>query len=145
MKIRGFTKSDFDYIVSVLDRWWGGPAGARAHPIFFYELGQNALVAEEGDQVIGFLFGFVAPHDPPVGYVHFVGIHPDYRRKGVGKELYSQFTERVRAAGVRALKAISPMGAENSVLFHEALGFRSTTDPDYAGRGRGRIVFTKDL
>ena len=45
--IRGITKSDFDYIVSVLDRWWGGPSSERAHPVFFYELGEQALIAEE--------------------------------------------------------------------------------------------------
>ncbi len=114
MKIRGITKADFDYIVSVLDRWWGGPSGERAHPVFFYELGDQALIAEEETEVVGFLLGFVAPTHPPTGYVHLVGIHPDHRRRGVGKELYKQFTERCRAAGVGRLKAITTVGNEGS-------------------------------
>src|SRR6185436_17491388 len=94
MIIRGIKKSDYDYIVAVLDRWWGGPSGERAHPVFFYELGEQALIAEENGEVMGFLLGFVAPTSPKVAYVHLVGIHPDHRRRGVGKELYEQFTAR---------------------------------------------------
>lgn len=145
MKIRGITKADYDYIVSVLDRWWGGPSGERAHPIFFYELGDHALIAELDGQVVGFLLGFVAPTRPPTGYVHLVGIHPDHRRRGVGQELYNHFTERCRAAGVGRLKAITTIGNEGSVRFHEALGFQVREEPDYAGPGRGRIVFTREL
>ncbi len=145
MKIRGITKSDFDYVVSVLDRWWNGPAHDRANPVFFYELGDQALVAEEDERVIGFLLGFLAPTRPPTGYVHLVGIHPDHRRRGVGKELYVAFEQRCRAAGAQRLKAITTVGNENSVAFHEALGFTVREDADYAGPGRARIVFTKEL
>lgn len=145
MRIRGITKRDFDYIVSVLDRWWGGPSSERAHPIFFYELGEQALIAEEDGEVVGFLLGFVAPTEPPVAYVHLVGIHPDHRRRGVGKRLYQQFIERAQAAGAQRIKAITTVGNDGSLRFHEALGFDVTEDPDYAGPGRSRVVFTKDL
>lgn len=145
VEIRGITKGDFDYIVSVLDRWWGGPSGERAHPVYFYELGNNALIAEEDGQVAGFLLGFLAPSTPPVGYVHLVGIHPDHRRRGVGKDLYEVFTERCQAAGARSLKAITLVGNDGSIRFHEALGFGVEEIPDYAGPGRSRVVFTKPL
>ena len=145
MKIRGITKADFDYIVSVLDRWWAGPSGERAHPIFFYELGDQALIAEDNGELLGFLLGFVAPTTPPIGYVHLVGIHPEHRRRGVGQHLYKQFTERCRTAGARWLKAITNVGNEGSLRFHEALGFAVREEPDYAGPGRARLVFTKEL
>lgn len=145
MIIRGITKADFDYIVRVLDRWWGGPSGERAHPVFFYELGEKALIAEEDGEVVGFLLGFLAPTSPPTAYVHLVGINPDHRRKGVGKELYAQFIERAKRADARRIKAITTVGNEGSVRFHEALGFTADEDADYAGPGRSRVVFTKDL
>ena len=145
MQIRGISKADFDYVVSVLDRWWGGPSGERAHPVFFYELGKDALIAEEDGQVVGFLLGFVAPTTPPSGYVHLVGIHPDFRRRGVGHLLYEQFTERCRAAGAQRIKAITTVGNEGSIAFHRAIGFDITEDPDYAGPDRARLVFTKEL
>jgi GNAT superfamily N-acetyltransferase len=145
MIFRGITKADFDYIVSVLDRWWGGPAGERAHPVFFYELGDLAVVAEENGEVVGFLLGFLTPAAPPVAYVHLVGISPDHRRRGVGKDLYEHFAERARGAGARRLKAITTVGNDGSIRFHEALGFQASEDADYAGAGRSRVVFTKDL
>lgn len=145
MKIRGITKQDFDYIVSVLDRWWGGPSSERAHPILFYELGEQALIAEADGEVVGFLLGFLTPAEPPVAYVHLVGIHPDHRRQGVGKRLYERFIERARALRAHSMKAITTVGNEGSLRFHEALGFEVTEEPDYAGAGRSRIVFTKEL
>ena len=62
-----------------------------------------ALVVEEGSEMIGFLLGFVVAGTGAVpavksnaggrrGYVHLVGIHPDYRRRGVGRLLYDRFT-----------------------------------------------------
>jgi len=148
MNIRAMTKGDYDYVVSVLDRWWGGPSTGRIEPILFYELGHHALVAEaeeEGCERIGFLLGFVAPTDPAVGYIHLVGIHPDHRRRGVGNQLYQSFTDRCTKAGVARLKAITTVGDDASDRFHRALGFTGQKDPDYAGPGRARLVFTKDL
>jgi ribosomal protein S18 acetylase RimI-like enzyme len=145
MIIRGITKRDYDYVVSVLDRWWGGPSGERAHPVFFYELGENALIAEEDGEVVGFLLGFIAPTSPPTAYVHLVGINPDHRRRGVGKDLYEQFTRRAKEAGAERIKAITTVGNEGSIRFHQALGFAMQEDTDYAGTGRSRVVFTKDL
>lgn len=145
MQIRPLTKNDFDYIVTVLDRWWGGPSGAMAHPIFFYELGEHAVVAVEGDEVVGFLLGFHTPQPPKTAYIHLVGIHPDFRLRGVGKMLYSNFIERSRAAGATRLKAITSPGNDGSVRFHERLGFEVKEEPNYAGEGRARVVFTKAL
>lgn len=145
MIIRGITKRDFDTITAVLDRWWGGPAGERAHPVFFYELGEHALIAEEAGTLVGFLLGFITNGTPRTGYVHLVGIHPDHRRRSVGKLLYGHFAERARAAGAERIKAITTVGNEGSVRFHEALGFRVAEDASYAGEGRARIVFTRAL
>ena len=145
MRIRGLTKEDFDYIISVLDQWWGGPAGRRADPMFFYEFGEHALVAEQDGQVVGFLLGVLVPAPAATGYVHLVGIHPDRRRRGVGKGLYEQFTERCRAAGMKRLKSLASSGHEGSIRFHESMGFGAVEVADYAGPGRSRVVFTKEL
>lgn len=132
-------------------------------PDFFYELGNEALVVEEGSLMIGFLLGFLAaggaearPDGQPVGrggteegprtgYVHLVGIHPDYRRRGVGRRLYNQFTEDCRAARCVRMKAITAPGHEGSIRFHVALGWDAQEVDDYAGPGRRRVVFTRAL
>ncbi len=147
MQTRKITKVDFDRIVEVIDHWWGGPISTFAHPIFFYELGGHALIVEQGDEMIGFLLGFVArPEDAKTtGYVHLVGIHPDFRRRGVGRLLYDTFTAECRTAKCVRMKAITTLGNEGSIRFHVAQGWNAREVDDYAGPGRRRIVFTKDL
>jgi len=145
MQIRGITKTDFDYIVSVIDSWWGGLASERAHPIFFYEFGQHALIAEENQRIVGFLLGFITSCAPATGYIHLVGIDPGRRRRGVARALYNQFTERCQKAGAARMKAISAVGNADSIRFHEALGYSVTEEADYAGRGFARITYIKDL
>ncbi len=144
MQTRPLTKADYDQIVRVIDRWWGGPTSALAHPMFFYELGRLARVVESDNLLVGFLLGFICP-DAEVGYVHLVGIHPDYRRRGVGNLLYKAFEEDCAREGCRRLKAITTQGNEGSVRFHQALGWSMAEVEDYAGPGRLRIVFTKSL
>lgn len=143
--IRAVTKADFDQIVAVLDRWWGGPSPERAHPLFFHEFGDAALVAEDEGQLVGFLLGLHTRSEPSTGYIHLVGIHPDHRRRGVGHDLYQRFCENARAAGLRRVKAIAAVGHEGPIRFHLAQGFQGVEDPNYAGRGRARMVFIKDL
>ncbi len=143
-------KADYDYIVGVIDKWWGGPTTALAHPIFYYELGELARVVEADGRVVGFLLGFIAPRASdagrgPVGYVHLVGIDPDFRRQAVGTLLYRSFEDACRRAGCTLLKAITTLGNDGSVRFHEALGWGTATVDDYAGTGRSRLVFTKPL
>ncbi|MBI4702620.1 MAG: GNAT family N-acetyltransferase [Deltaproteobacteria bacterium] len=146
MTARPLTKADYDRIVRVIDDWWGGPTGTLAHPIFFYELGELGRVVETGGRLVGFLFGFVAPGRPgPVGYVHLVGIHPEYRRRGVGSMLYASFEKACATAGCRSLKAITTTANEGSVHFHAALGWTAQRIEDYAGPGRARLVFSKAL
>ena len=113
--------------------------------MFFYEFGEHALVAEREGKSSVFCSGSWSPAPAATGYVHLVGIHPDHRRRGVGKRLYEQFTERCRGAGMKRLKSLAAAGHEGPVRFHESMGFGSTEVADYAGPGRSRIVFVKEL
>ena len=143
METRGITQEDFGQIVSVIDRWWGGPTSALAHPLFFHELGDDALVVEDEGRIVGFLLGFITAAG--TGYIHLVGIDNDYRRRGVGRRLYESFTARARARGAGRMKAITTPGNQGSIEFHRALGYRVELVADYAGPGRARYVFTREL
>jgi GNAT superfamily N-acetyltransferase len=143
MHARSLTKADFDHIVQVIDEWWGGLTRQLAHPIFFYELGEMNQVVEIDGVMAGFLFGFLTPSKAPVGYIHLVGVHPGYRRRGVGKFLYAWYEGEARKRGCASVKAITTLGNDASLLFHRGIGWDAMEVPDYAGPGRPRIVFTK--
>ncbi|MDP3220423.1 MAG: GNAT family N-acetyltransferase [Deltaproteobacteria bacterium] len=143
METRDMTQEDFGRIVSVIDRWWGGPTSALAHPLFFHELGDDALVVEDEDRIVGFLLGFLTAHG--TGYVHLVGIDNDHRRRGVGRKLYESFSARMQRRSAQRMKAITTVGNQGSIEFHRALGYRVELVTDYAGPGRDRYVFTREL
>ena len=148
MRTRRISKSDFDEVVEVIDRWGGGPISTLGHPIFFYELGELGHVVEHDGQIIGFLLGFIAhaaSTTERTGYVHLVGIHPAHRRKGVGRMLYETFSEACARADCRHLKAITTTGNEASLRFHTDQGWSALEVENYAGEGRKRVVFTKEL
>ena len=144
MIVRGISRADYLAIVKVLDDWWGGPSPERASPFFFYELGEQALIAEQDGELVGFLLGFLTS-SREMGYVHLVGIHPEHRKHGVGKRLYLHFADSCREAGAKRIKAISTIGHETADRFHRALGFEAEEARDYAGPGRHRVLFTLDL
>jgi ribosomal protein S18 acetylase RimI-like enzyme len=145
MLLRALAKQDYDQIVQVIDRWSGGPTSTLVHPLFFYEWGRFGLVVERESQLVGFLFGFVTNASPAVGYIHLLGIHPEFRRRGIGRLLYSKFEEDCRGGGSSMLKAMTTPGNESAMAFHRALGFNVELIEDYAGPGRPRVVFAKDL
>lgn len=151
LRVRAMTKKDFDTVVQVVDQWWSGPIAVLAHPVFFYELGRHARVVEDvanNSKFVGFLLGFIRAADgdePAVGYIHLVGVHPDYRRKGVARALYNEFTQSALTSGCRQLKAITTHGNEGSLRFHQALGWQAHEDEHYAGPNRKRQVLTKTL
>ncbi len=151
LSVRPMTKEDFDRVVQVVDQWWSGPIAILAHPVFFYELGQHARVVEDaskGARLVGFLLGFIVPADeerPSLGYIHLVGIDPEYRRKGVARALYNEFTQSCIGVGCRNMKAVTTPGNEGSLRFHQALGWSANEDENYAGPNRRRLVLTKRL
>ena len=68
--------------------------------LFFLHFEGTSFVAEDGDgRLAGFLVGFLSQTDPDDAYVHFVGVAPEQRGSGLGRELYERFFEAAREAG----------------------------------------------
>ncbi len=86
------------------------------------------LVAEEKEEIIGFIS--YGPFRPWPGYLytveHSLHVHPEHRRKNVGKALLIELINEAKNAGLKTM--IGAVDAENdsSIKFHENLGFEST-------------------
>ena len=143
--IRHAEPGDYAEVIGVIDDWWGGRAMAAMLPkLFFVHFRETSFVAEEHGRLVGFLCGFRSQTFPDEAYVHFVGVAPEQRGGGLGRELYERFFAAVAPRGV--VRAVTSPVNERSVAFHRALGFEvERVDEDYDGRGEPRVLLRKLL
>ena len=145
MSTRPLAKADYDEIVQVIDRWWGGPTSALAHPIFFYELGRLARVVESDGLLVGFLLRVHLPGRRRSGTCTSSASTPTTGAAAWASSSTRRSRTTAAARAASELKAITTLGNEASVRFHLALGWTMSEVEDYAGPGRMRIVFTREL
>jgi ribosomal protein S18 acetylase RimI-like enzyme len=135
-------------VIGRVNVWWGGREMAPMLPkLFFLHFEGTSFVAEdeEGD-LTGFVCGFLSQTNSDEAYIHFVGISPDHRGKGLGRTLYERFFDEVRAQGRSVVRCVTSPVNERSVAFHEALGFEvERVAEDYDGPGEDRILLVKRL
>jgi ribosomal protein S18 acetylase RimI-like enzyme len=143
--IRNARPADHPRVVAVVDAWWGGrPMAAMLPKLFFIHFQQTSFVADEGEELAGFLCGFRSQTYDDEAYVHFVGVDPSRRGSGLGRQLYERFFEAVAPRTiVRAVT--SPVNA-GSLAFHRAMGFEVERVADaYDGRGETRVLLVKRI
>jgi ribosomal protein S18 acetylase RimI-like enzyme len=85
--------------------------------------GWPQLVAEDDGRVVGFLEGRLFDGRPPLGYVYFVAVDPDHRRKHTGRVLVEKSLRRFREWGAARVFAAVPEGNEASLGLFRNLGF----------------------
>jgi ribosomal protein S18 acetylase RimI-like enzyme len=115
--------------------------------LFFVHFPNTSVVAVEprtGGR-LGFLCGFLSQADEGTAYIHFVGVDPGSRRRGLGRELYEWFFDRVRREGRSMVTCVTSPLNQGSIAFHEAMGFESENVDDYDGPGEDRVVFRRRL
>lgn len=121
--------------------------------LFFRHFGDTSFVAEEDGALVGFLVGFVSQGVAGEAYIHFVGVHPAYRARGVGRRLYEAFFEKARYRGCDTVRCITSPANKGSIAFHTRMGFEIlpgdgevdevSFHTDYDGGGEDRVVFSK--
>ncbi|RLP52833.1 MAG: GNAT family N-acetyltransferase [Ketobacter sp.] len=155
MQYRNVSEDDYDYVIERLNSWWGGRNMADMLPRLFFTYFQTSsfLCAIDG-KVVGFIVGFLSDSVRDTGYVHFVGVDPECRMQGVGKELYSKFSEFCAVNGVKIVKCVTSPQNTDSITFHHRLGFKasgydSKGHPipilNYDGPGEDRVLFSIQL
>ncbi len=148
MEIRHAEPADYGRVIGRLNAWWGGRDMAPMLPrLFFVHFEGTSYVVDDGDgQLAAFLIGFLSQTDPDEAYIHFVGVSPEHRGGGLGRQLYERFFEDARAAGRTRVTCVTSPVNEGSVAFHEALGFTSERlAHDFDGPGEDRVLFVKSL
>ena len=152
VEFRNIREEDYLPIISVIDDWWGGRHMADMLPrLFFLHFQDTSFVVTDGDRIVGFVVGLVSQTHPSQAYVHFVGVHPDYRKQGLGKALYEKFFATVKERGCSEVHAVTSPVNKASIEFHARMGFEieegdAAVDGvrvkrDYDGSGQGSVRF----
>ena len=128
--------------------WWGGREMAPMLPrLFFLHFEGTSFVADDDEgELAGFVFGFLSQTDPEEAYIHFVGVSPARRGEGIGRTLYERFFAEARDQGRSLVRCVTSPANEDSIAFHEALGFEvDRVAEDYDGPGEDRVLLLKRL
>jgi len=90
------------------------------------EEGTLLLVAEENDEIVGFLFGFLSPSPVlkrPTALLDALFVCEEHRSKGIGKALALRFREWVKEQGVYAIELKVMSQNTTALRLYESLGF----------------------
>jgi ribosomal protein S18 acetylase RimI-like enzyme len=156
VRIRSIEESDYDAIISVLDEWWGERQMVAMLPrLFFKYFSETSFLSEIDDTKVGFLIGFFSATCNSEAYIHFAGVHPDHRRKGIGGLLYCHFFDVSRKHGRSIIRCVTSPINKNSIAFHSSMGFQLEPSTDvlsnipihrnYDGPGEDRVLFFRRL
>ncbi|MBL1097534.1 GNAT family N-acetyltransferase [Streptomyces sp. 205] len=163
-QVRRAHVSDHRAIVERVQTWWGDsrtPEQARElslllPKLFLQFFSGTSLVRENADgSVAAFLVGFYSADNDEEAYIHFVGVDPALRGRGVARELYTEFFRRAAEAGRREVRAITSPQNTGSIAFHRAMGFALEPGDreldglpmhgDYDGPGQHRVCFHRPI
>ena len=154
--IRHVEPDDYKVIIASVDEWWGGRRMAPMLPkLFFVHFRPTSFVAVRDGVIIGFVIGLVSQSCPDQGYIHFVGIHPNFRQGGLGHQLYERVFEAMIRNGCKIVRCVTSPVNKGSIAFHLRLGFEPEISDkvvedmsvfeDYDGPQENRVLFSKRL
>lgn len=156
MEIRSVKGSDYYIISPLINEWWGGRNMSDKLPkLFFDHFTNTSFIAEKDGKLVGFLIGFLSQSNSNEAYIHFVGVHPDYRKHSIGKHLYNQFFNVVKHNGRNIVRCITSPVNKTSIAYHTKMGFDIedgdrnidgvSVVADYDGPNQDRVLFVKYL
>ncbi|WP_299093264.1 GNAT family N-acetyltransferase [uncultured Metabacillus sp.] len=156
MKIRLVKGSDYYAISPLINEWWGGrQMSDKLSKLFFDHFTNTSFVAEKEGEIIGFLIGFLSQSHPNEAYIHFIGVHPDYRKHNMGKTLYNEFFNKVKQNDRNIVRCVTSPVNKASIAYHTKMGFEIekgdktingvSVFTDYDGPNQDRVLFVKQL
>lgn len=107
--------------------------------------GDHLVVAERDGEVVGYAFS--GDYRPRTGYRYTretsVYLAPEARGQGIGRALYDEIIQRMRADGIRTVVAVIAVPNPGSQALHRACGFRHAGTLHDVGHKFGRWINTE--
>ena len=144
MKVRRATIEDYPALQSI-DRV---AFGDHAMDVFslrqWMELFPSlARIATLDSRVVGFTLGGVSCPDG-VGLIASVAVLPEFRGRGLGRDLTEDLLDRLHEIGVDRVRLTVAPDNETALAMYRSLGFRATGSVlGYFGPGRDRVLMER--
>ncbi len=147
LRIRAATEEDLPHIVRL------DAEAFPADPYPYFVLRQLlasfpdfVFVVEDGEDLGGYVLS--TPPNAAQSWILSLGIAPDLRGQGLGRQLMTHILTHLRAEGVHSVSLSVEPGNDTAVALYESLGF--APDPggprkDYFGPGAHRLLMTLSL
>ncbi len=156
MEIRNAEPQDYYFVSAVINDWWDGRQMRDMLPkLFFTHFRETSFIVEQNGAVVGFLNGFFSQTFSDEAYIHFVGVHPDFRKAGVARVMYEQFFEAAKSHGKTLVRCVTSPVNKPSIAFHLRMGFEIeagdavgdgvSVHTNYDGKGESRVLFVKKM
>jgi ribosomal protein S18 acetylase RimI-like enzyme len=159
LEFRHPSPEDYLPIIEAIETWWTvpllRPANGLVQRLFLEHFADTSFSVRDHTGIAAFLIGFLSQSENDQAYIHFVGVAPHRRRRGVGRALYERFFQVVRSQGRTRVRCITSPRNHESVEFHRQLGFQLLegggsergipVHPNHGGRGIAMVVFEKDI
>jgi GNAT superfamily N-acetyltransferase len=160
---RPLRESDHLPVLAAVGEWWGTPQapelGLLLPRLFFQHFTVLSEVVEVLDdtgtpRLAAFLIAFQSATHPERVYIHFVGVDPQWRGRGIASALYERLFAAARELGCSRVDAITSPANRGSQAFHAAMGFAASGDSviegvsayaDYDGPGHARVALTRPV
>lgn len=120
---------------------FGRDAWGYSELLFVYAaIGAVRLKAVEGGRLIGFVCGDPRPADG-FAWISTIGVHPDYRRRGIGANLLAECEARLEEPRLRLTVRA---GNAPAITLYEQFGYEEVDRwPGYYADGETGIVMEK--
>ena len=130
MSIRGLDTADFGDIVAIDEKITGQyrPDTWETRCIYYLRRDPDAaLVAVDGNQVVGFMLGEVRSGEfgleEPTGWIEVLGVDPAQRGRAIGRQLGDAMLDHFRASGAKSVRTLVDESMEGIAGFFTSLGF----------------------
>ncbi|MCG8689097.1 MAG: GNAT family N-acetyltransferase [Desulfobacterales bacterium] len=156
INIRNTKSSDHKNIISVIPEWWDGRDLSSSVPkMLLIHFSPTSFIAEVESEMCGFLIGFFSQTFMEEGYIHFVGVHPEFRKIGLARQLYQKFFDACLSNSRTIVRSCTAPINKLSIEFHRRMGF--SIEPGnsikngmpitigYLNEEDEKVLFKKDL
>jgi len=129
--IRTMVPSDLDRVVEIDTKVLGKPRPeywAMKLELVEKRSQVSSLVAELDGKVVSFIIGDVSKWEygvpENIGWIHTIGVDPDYQRKGIAKILFTEMTNNLKKAGVDTIFTFVTRRDWVLLKFFNSMGFQ---------------------